>query len=215
MFTACDHELEFTSNPNDKLAFSTDTVSFDTVFTTIGSSTRMLMLFNQNKKALNISSIYVANPRISGFYINVDGMKGDRFSDVEIWGNDSLYVNIEVTVNPVKQNAPLLISDSLIFVTNGNVQVVHLLAYGQDAVIWRGRTFEQDTCLTAIRPYLIYDSLVVAPQVTLTLEDGVRLFFHDKAAFLVKGSVKAYGLQDNPILLRGDRSDEVYPGLSY
>ena len=215
VFTSCENDLDFTTSSNDRLAFSTDTVSFDTVFTTIGSSTRTLMLYNKHSKALNISSIKVANGENSGFYINVDGMKGYQFNDIEIWKNDSLYINIEVTVDPTKKDEPVLKSDSIIFVTNGVTQIVHLLAYGQDVTIWKGKIIEQDTTLTGNKPFLIYDSLVVASNTTLTLEKGTILYFHDKANVLVKGNIKAKGTWEEPVVFRGDRSDDLYTGLSY
>ena len=41
---------DFTTSPSHVLAFSTDTVAFDTVFTTIGTSTRSFRIYNPNKK---------------------------------------------------------------------------------------------------------------------------------------------------------------------
>lgn len=214
-FTTCENELDFETGSGTVIAFSNDTVAFDTVFTTIGSSTRDLMLYNPHGKAVNISSVKVASGGKSGFRVNIDGMSGTEFQDVEIWGNDSAYVLVEVTVDPTKQNSPVLINDSLIFVTNGNTQIVHLIAYGQDVTIWRGKVIEQDTILTGEKPFLIYDSLFVAPNVTFTLEKGTKLHFHNNANVLVKGTIKAKGTYEEPVLFRGDRLDEVYAGLLY
>ena len=216
IFIACNDGLDFSDSPSDRLSFSTDTVSFDTVFTTIGSSTRRLMVYNTGNKALNISSVRLANADKTGFHINVDGMGGQsEFSNVEIWGKDSLYVDIEVTVDPTQSNSPVLIEDSIIFLTNGVTQVVHLLAYGQDVIIWRGKIIEQDTLIINQKPFLIYDSLLVAPNVTLSVDKGVTFCFHDKASLLVKGNIKTNGTWEEPVVFRGDRSDEVYSGLSY
>ena len=90
---------DFTTNPSHVLAFSTDTVAFDTVFTTIGTSTRSFRIYNRNKKSLNISSIKLADAEHSGFHINVDGMSGDNFTNVEIRGKDSLYVFVEANID--------------------------------------------------------------------------------------------------------------------
>ena len=155
---------DFTTNPSHVLAFSTDTVAFDTVFTTIGTSTRSFRIYNRNKKSLNISSIKLADAEHSGFHINVDGMSGDNFTNVEIRGKDSLYVFVEANIDPTNQDNPIFIIDSIVFVTNGVQQDVKLTAYGQDVIIKRGETFTTDTHLTDERPYLIYDSLVVAPE---------------------------------------------------
>ena len=56
---------DFTTNPSHVLAFSTDTVAFDTVFTTIGTSTRSFRIYNRNKKSLNISSIKLADAELT------------------------------------------------------------------------------------------------------------------------------------------------------
>ncbi len=215
-FVACNNDLDFTTNPNDALSFSSDTISFDTVFMTIGSSTRRLMVYNHNNKALKISSIKVLNADKSGFHINVDGWGGEsELRDVEVWGKDSMFVYVEVKVDPTKKDNPILISDSIEFITNGTRQIVHLIAYGQDVTIWHGKIIEQDTTLTGKKPFLIYDSLYIAPNITLTLEKGTILYFHDKANVLVKGRIKASGTWEEPVVFRGDRSDNLLTNLPY
>lgn len=124
---------EFSDDNSLKLAFSSDTITFDTVFTTIGSSTRHLMIYNNNTENLKISSIRLEGGNQSQFTINVDGESGYDFSDIEIYSKDSLYVFIRVTVNPDDQNTPFFVEDRLIFETNNNEQIVNLTAYGQNA----------------------------------------------------------------------------------
>ena len=145
---------DFTTNPSHVLAFSTDTVAFDTVFTTIGTSTRSFRIYNRNKKSLNISSIKLADAEHSGFHINVDGMSGDNFTNVEIRGKDSLYVFVEANIDPTNQDNPIFIVDSIVFVTNGVQQDVKLTAYGQDVIIKRGETFTTDTHLCPLTPHI-------------------------------------------------------------
>ena len=91
--TACISD-DFSTSPDDRLTFSTDTVSFDTVFTGQGTPTARLLVFNHAKKAVNISSIRFAR-QDTEFSLNVDGMSGETFSDVEIRGGDSIYVFIQ------------------------------------------------------------------------------------------------------------------------
>lgn len=206
---------DFTTNPSHVLAFSTDTVAFDTVFTTIGTSTRSFRIYNRNKKSLNISSIKLADAEHSGFHINVDGMSGDNFTNVEIRGKDSLYVFVEANIDPTNQDNPIFIIDSIVFVTNGVQQDVKLTAYGQDVIIKRGETFTTDTHLTDERPYLIYDSLVVAPGATLQIEPGARLHFHHRASLLVQGKLQVEGSMEAPVQIRGDRLDRLFADLPY
>ena len=117
---SCDGlDENYSNNPNHRLSFSVDTLSFDTVFTTIGSATKEFMIYNRNDQPLLISEIMLASGEETGFRINVDGRKGDHFQDVRIQADDSLYVFVEVTVNPNASNQPLLVDDSIIFTTNG------------------------------------------------------------------------------------------------
>ena len=198
---SCDGlDENYSTNPNHQLSFSMDTLSFDTVFTTIGSA----MVYNRNNEPLLIGEVMLASGEESGFRINVDGRRGDYFQDLRIAANDSMYVFVEVTVDPNESNQPVL------FTTNGVRQSVRLEAYGQNVNLYRhGLTLTQDTLLTAERPYLIYDSLVIAPEATLRIEPGAIFYMHDAANILVHGTLLAEGTREQPILFRGDRLDFI------
>ena len=121
-----------------------------------------------------------------------------------------MYVFVEVTVNPHGQNQPLLVQDSILFTVNGVRQSVLLEAYGQDVHLCKGGvTLTSDTLLAADRPYLIYDSLVVAEGVNVDIAKGVTFYLHDKANVVVYGSMRAKGTREEPILFRGDRLDYI------
>ena len=91
-FTSCKKEVGFITDKNSKLNFSEDTVLFDTVFTTIGSTTRQIRVRNMNKQKINISSVRLQNGNSSMFTLNVDGTPGKSVSDVEILAQDSIYI---------------------------------------------------------------------------------------------------------------------------
>lgn len=208
---SCDGlDENYSTNPNHRLSFSVDTLSFDTVFTTIGSATKEFMVYNRNSEPLLIGEVMLANGEESGFRINVDGRKGDYFQDLRIAANDSMYVFVEVTVDPNGANQPLLIADSILFTTNGVRQSVRLEAYGQNVNLFRdGLVITQDSLLTAERPYLIYDSLVIAPEATLRIEPGTIFYMHDAANMVVHGTLLAEGTREQPIVIRGDRLDFI------
>ncbi len=74
------------------LEFTTDTVMFDTVFTTIGSTTHNFRVHNTNNKTIVISSISLAGGTSSKFRLNIDGEPGTFWNDVEIpAGDQQLY----------------------------------------------------------------------------------------------------------------------------
>ena len=129
MMSSC-IEDGFTTSPGDVLAFNTDTVTFDTVITLQGTATKQMVIYNHSPKQIKISSIKVAGLSPKGhFYLNVDGIRGESFNDVEIRGNDSIYVFIEAKLDEMEQDTPTLIEDKLEFVTNGKSQSVLLMAW--------------------------------------------------------------------------------------
>lgn len=205
----CDDE-RFSSDTSYHLSFSSDTVSFDTIFTTIGSATYQLRVYNRNDRSLNIRSIRVAGAAQSGFRVNVDGHQGTSFADLEIRRNDSMYVFVEVKVDPTNQDGPVLVRDALMFqLESGVEQQVVLQAYGRDMIPLHGLVVSADTTFTAYRPLLVYDSLRVDEGATLTLEAGTELYFHDKTGLDVHGRLVANGTLGRPVVFRGDRLDKM------
>ena len=210
-------EEDYSVNPAHHLSFSVDTLSFDTVFTSIGTTTKSFMVYNKHPQALNIERIRLSNKRASGFRINVDGRKGDNFQNIEILSGDSLYVFVEATIDPNDKKQALLIKDSILFDLNGKQQRILLEAIGQDVhLIKGGRHIEKDETFAADKPYLIYDSLTIGEQAKLSILPGVQCFFHENAFVSVSGTLSAKGTLEKPILFRGDRLDDVLEGtLSY
>lgn len=206
----------FTTSPSDYLAFNMDTVAFDTVITLQGTATKQMVVYNRSKKQINISSIKVEGLSNKGhFHLNVDGIRGDEFQNVEIRGNDSIYVFIEAYLDEMEQDEPTLLEDQLVFDTNGKTQKVLLSAWGQDVIRINGDTISSDITLTAEKPYLIYDTLFVAHNATLTLDPGTTLLFHDKAAMRCAGRMLANGTAEEPITFRGDRLDRIVGKTSF
>ena len=214
-FSSCNDD-KISTNPSHFLSFSQDTVFFDTVFTTIGSSTATFKVYNHNQEGVLIQRLLLANAANSGFRINVDGHSGTDFTGLEIRKRDSMFIFIEVNVNPQNHANPVLMKDSLVFeLSNGVRQDVKLLAYGQDVLIIRGKVIRQDTVFNSLRPILVYDSLRVDEGKTLTMQRGTRLYFHDKIHCMVYGTLKAEGTYAEPVVLRGDRTDWMFSDLPY
>lgn len=206
----------FTTSSSDVLAFNMDTVAFDTVITLQGTATKQMVVYNRSSKQINISSIKVAGLASKGhFHLNVDGIRGDEFQNVEIRGNDSIYIFIEARLDEMEQDEPTLIEDRLEFVTNGMSQKVALTAWGQDVVRIFGDTISSSRRFTANKPYLIYDTLFVAEDATLTIDAGATFLFHDKAALRCAGRMLANGTPEGPITFRGDRLDRVVGEVSF
>jgi hypothetical protein len=204
----CRRDDEILTSSSAKIEFSIDTLTFDTVFTDIGSTTKIFTVYNRNNKTVNISSIRIAGPTSSFFKINVDGSYGSLIKNVEIGAKDSAFVFVQVKVDPSKQNAPLLISDSLVFELNGNTQDVKLEAWGQDVHLIKDSLLKTQTW-TNDKPYVIYDYALVDSFSTLTIEAGTTIYMHRECVFAVEGKIFCNGTLEKPIIFRGDRLDNL------
>lgn len=205
---------DFTDSPSDILTFSADTLRFDTVFTDLGTPTARLKVYNKASKAVSISSIRMRNDD-GIFSMNVDGVSGKTFDNVEIRAKDSIFVFVECLIAATDDPKPFIVEGQIDFVTNGVSQSVTLEAYGQNVRRLRGVTLEKDAVFTDGMPYVVFDTLRVAKGVTLTLRPGTRLLFHDKGMLQVDGTLLALGESGNKISMRGDRLDDVLPDTGY
>jgi hypothetical protein len=208
---SCNKE-EFDTNPDIELVFSTDTVSFDTVFTTIGSTTRLFKVKNQGRNDVNISQILLAGGANSPFRLNINGKNMYEDLDVRISANDSLFIFVEVTVDPTGQNNPMVMHDSIVFNLNGNFQDVDLIAFGQDFHLFNGEILKTQQWQND-KPYLIYNSVLVDSLEKLTIDPGCRIHFHHGASLFVKGTLNANGTFEEPVQFLGDRLEEAYENV--
>ena len=215
IIASCDDLDNYSTNPSHTLTFSHDTLYMDTILTGVGTSTHILKVYNPNKEALLISTIQLADAANSGFRINVDGIKGDFFRDIEIREKDSLFVFVEATLNPQDSDEPIFKKDSIVFTTNGIQQNIKLMAFGQDYIAFRGKEISTDTLINSQRPIVIYDSLVIKENAKLTLAEGVRFYFHGKSGIQVYGQIEALGSLNKRVQFRGDRTDNMFSHLPY
>lgn len=199
-----------------KLTYSTDTVFFDTVFTSIGSVTKRLKIRNPLPDKILINKLFIQNGKNSRFRINVDGFQGDYHENLEIRGNDSMYVFVEVSVNPTDNTSPFIIEDAIIVETRGNKDEVKLVAWGQDAYFIRGSliTDEQATTLTFPndKPIVFYGLNLIDSAKEVIIQEGSNLYFHSNAALVVykEASLKILGTDDNQVTIQGDRLEPSY-----
>jgi hypothetical protein len=206
------------------LNFSTDTILFDTVFATFGSTTHRLKIYNPSNNRVTISSISVGNGANSQFRINVDGVPGSIHTDIEIEGKDSLFIFAEVTIDPNNVLSPFVVNDKINFVTNGNSQSVALVAWGQNAhyyvanqtangipVVYLDRGTSPgalDSTWINDKPYVIYGGyLTLDGDDKLTIDAGVRVHLHNNSGIWVyeDGNILVNGTQTDPVTFQGTR----------
>lgn len=205
---SCEKERYFTDS-SAELKFSTDTVMFDTVFTTIGSTTKNFRIINPYSKTLKLSEIYLAGGESSDFRLNIDGVESHKQENLTLPAGDSMYVFVEVTIDPQNQNNPMVIKDSVIFVTNGNLQDVDLIAWGQDIHLINGKIVQSQTWVND-KPYLVYNSMLVDSLQLLTINQGVKVHFHKNSTMYVSGTLEINGTINEPVIFQGDRLEEEY-----
>ncbi|MBQ2499539.1 MAG: hypothetical protein II523_05955, partial [Bacteroidales bacterium] len=171
---ACDDYDTFTTDRSSTLTFSSDTVRFDTLLTTVPSSTKTLAVYNHGDRGLRINEVRLEAGASSPFRINIDGQDmsrtvDNRATDFEVRRRDSIIVRIEVTVPEQVDDSIAQIKDVLHFTLESGVQQkVTLVVSGRNAYFLQACTLTADTTFTAGRPIVVYDSLVVAPNTTLT-----------------------------------------------
>ena len=225
--TSCRKEETISSDPNYKLQFSTDSVMFDTVFTTMGSVTKRLMVYNPNPNALIISRVSLAGGSNSPYTVNIDGASGSVVRNIEIAGKDSMYVFVRVTIDPLNENMPLVVKDSVIFETNGNYQDIDLLAWGQDAHFILPKPEDQiegfpqlsyiahegeDIHWTNDKPYVVVGYGVVDSAASLTIDAGCRIHFYNGAGLWIYryANIQVNGTLEEPVTFQGVRLEQEY-----
>lgn len=216
-------------DPSFNLSFSADTLLFDTVFTTVGSTTRYLKVYNRNGKNININRIWLAGGTASQYRINVDGDPSTAVKDIQLNDGDSLYIFVKVTVDPNNINTPLIVTDSILFDLGGKVQDVDLAAWGQDAHFYVGNkkieglsypytivAAEGETVYWEDdKPHVVYGWAVVDSTAQLVVGPGVNVHFHQNSGLWIYrgGSIKVNGEIDSVVTFQGDRLEYDFQDL--
>ncbi|TQD39313.1 hypothetical protein [Haloflavibacter putidus] len=225
-WSSCRNDFE-TDRSSGKLVFSKDTVYLDTVFSGIGSSTYNLTVHNKSKNDIHIPSIRLGEGENSYYRLNVDGLPGKTFENIEILAEDSIFVFVETTANIddfATTQTQFLYTDAIEFDTGANQQNVELVTLIQDAhflypekfadgsteelIFENGET--QDTLsgfylddselnFTNQKPYVIYGLAAVPSNKTLQIDAGARIHFHNESGIIVanNGSLQVNGLPSN------------------
>ncbi len=197
------------------LRFSQDTVYLDTVFSGISSSTYQVTVYNDSRKDISIPSIQLNQGNSSRYRLNVDGIPGKSFQNIEILAQDSILIFIEATaqIHELAQQATqYLYTDQLLFDNGLEQQKIELVTLLQDAHFLYPQKFNDGSTealtigtdengnpiqisgfflddsqlhFTADKPYVIYGYAAVPPQKTLNIDPGVRVHFHTNGGLIV------------------------------
>jgi hypothetical protein len=203
------------SDSSAKVEFSKDTLIFDTVFSTIGSTYRRFTVRNKHSKKIIISQIRLNQGTNSDYRINVDGIPTTDIRDVEIEGGDSIFIYAEVTVDPNNVLTPYIVEDKIVFTTNGNQQEVKLITWGQNAYFHYNEVVCNETWLND-KPHVLYGITAVGyPGVDsncfLNIPAGTKIYGYNNAVLYVyKSTLNIQGTLGSEVEFRGSRLEPEY-----
>lgn len=216
---SCEKESFKVDDGGVKLEFSTDTLTFDTVFTTVGTTTRIVTIYNRSSDNLKLSTVTLSGGVASHFRMNVDGDTSLVARDIEIEAGDSIFIFVQANINPTDATMPFVVEDAIVF-SNGQRMV--LTAWGRNAIYHRILPSDS-TWFTVIDcenwnhtlPHVFIDPAAVLDGHTLTLRNGDELYFYDDAMLIIDSNahLRVQGTEDAPVLFTSMRHDGWYDYL--
>lgn len=216
---SCEKESFKVDDGGVKLEFSTDTLTFDTVFTTVGTTTRIVTIYNRSSDNLKLSTVTLSGGVASHFRMNVDGDTSLVARDIEIEAGDSIFIFVQANINPTDATMPFVVEDAIVF---SNGQRVALTAWGRNAIYHRILPSDS-TWFTVIDcenwnhtlPHVFIDPAAVLDGHTLTLRNGDELYFYDDAMLIIDSNahLRVQGTEDAPVLFTSMRHDGWYDYL--
>ncbi|MCS6904944.1 MAG: choice-of-anchor Q domain-containing protein [Bacteroidia bacterium] len=223
-FTFCEKPEVFETTGN--LAFSADTVKFDTLFTQVLSPTRRLTIYNRSSVGLEINSIFLARGNASVFDVIVNGQAGMVQNQVRINPRDSIFAFIKLK-SQVEKNTDFW--DALVFqFADGKSQKVILYAHVLDAYFFRDTVLtEAITVFPNDKPIVVDGYIYVAPGTTLQIMPGTELYFSSRTDFdrwgnrymrsmiIIDGTLQAIGTFSKPVLFTNFRLGKGFRNKSY
>lgn len=214
MLLSCEQETFVRDGGEVQLAFSIDTVAFDTVFTTMGTATQKVTVYNRSDDNLILSSVTLEKGRTSRFRLNVDGDTSMVAHDVEIEAGDSIFVFVQANINPNDEQSPFLVEDAVSF---SNGQRLPLTAWGRNAVyhitprdsVWL--RIGNETWTDSL-PHVVVGNVLVSEDCTLRLTAGAEVHFATNAMLIVYSAARllVQGTAERPVLLTSLRHDGWY-----
>lgn len=210
LFAACEKDEELTDDFNARLSVSADSILFDTVFTSIGSTSRRLKLYNPHAKAILISQIRLTGGNASAYSLNINGQPTSETSLLKLNGKDSMNIFIKVNINPDDQKSPFLIKDSIELSYLGQKMSIPLIAYGQNANFIINGSIKRNTTWDSKLPYIIYKSLTIEEGSTLNMAAGTKILFHRDATLSIKGTLHVSGTKKDSVVFASDRLEQLY-----
>jgi hypothetical protein len=174
--------------------------------------TKELRIRNTGTRAITVDHIFLAGGNSSHFRLNIDGEPVNEKFNVSMEAGDSIFIFVDVLIDPGNSSSPVSVDDSIVFSIRDNTQKVMLHAWGQDINLIKGKEIGSETWHKG-KPYVIYDKATIDTLETLTVEEGTRIFFHRNASLILAGSINVRGSDESPVLFATDRIEKMYDDI--
>ena len=221
IFSSCSDDDSFSTSRNDLLSFGCDTLSLDTLFSTIPTRTYGFWAYNRSSDGIRVSQVRLEHGNQTGFRVNVDGIyldntTGSQAQDIEVRKGDSIRVFVELT-SPINGNdVPQLVEDNLSFrLESGVEQKVNLRAWSWDAILYDSLIVDKNTTLSSVKPIVVRRGIRVDSTATLKIMSPATIYFGGSAGIDVYGRLTVEGAPGSDVTMRGDRLDNMFDYLPY
>ena len=221
IFSSCADDDSFSTSRNDLLSFGCDTLSLDTLFSTIPTRTYGFWAYNRSSDGIRVSQVRLEHGNQTGFRVNVDGIyldntTGSQAQDIEVRKGDSIRVFVELT-SPINGNdVPQLVEDNLSFrLESGVEQKVNLRAWSWDAILYDSLIVDKNTTLSSVKPIVVRRGIRVDSTATLKIMSPATIYFGSSAGIDVYGRLTVEGAPGSDVTMRGDRLDNMFDYLPY
>jgi len=222
IFSSCRKDELYTGNEK-VLVFTSDTLTFDTVFTTIGTVTRYFRVNNTSEK---IVSLDIALKNIDGlqtFRINVDGESGKHFEDVKIPPNDYIYIFAEATIDPGNVNNPFVVGDVIEYKYNNTIQKSFLQAWGQDAYFHYGEIDRNHTNAIWLndKPHVVvrnstFPGYAADSTSSITIQPGCRIYVAPNSGIYIEGELYiGNATNQDSVIFQSSRLETLQNGTNF
>lgn len=221
LLCSCDDDDSFSTSTSNVLTFSSDTISLDTMFSTVPTPTYTFWVYNNSGDGIQVGQVRLQRGNQTGYRVNVDGFYldntiGSLVNDIEIRDGDSIRVFVELTSALNGNDEPTLVEDNLLFVLKSGVtQKVNLRAWSWDADIVDSIIVSSDVTLNSPKPLVVRKGILVDSLATLTISYPAHIYFGANAGIDVYGRLLVNPDANEDVVLRGDRTDRMFPYLPY
>ncbi len=214
------------------LRFSSDTLKFDSIFTTLPSPTEWLVVTNPTINNLKVAKISLESGAASEFELIIDGLKVQEMEEVILPPRDSIHIFAKMK----SQARDKFVEEYLVFKVGTETQKVLLRAYVLDAYFYDTKVTVNDDNQIQIdrsycnlvlgndKPHVISGPMYIPDGCNLTIQPGAQVYFtpykagfYDRSSGLggkiydfmsmlyIAGTLKIQGQAGNPIVLQSTR----------